>query len=75
MESLWTFRPKWSLMASMVWLSVHIRLMNQNAFPPLSGNVLAALPIRAIRESNEWQPQRFINPLTRGCRSLASHTV
>jgi hypothetical protein len=33
----------------MVWLSVRIHMMNQNAYPALSEDVLAALPTRATR--------------------------
>jgi hypothetical protein len=46
----------------MVWLSVRIQLMNQNASPTLSGNVLAALPIRATRPALREQPRQFNQP-------------
>ena len=59
----------------MVWLSVHIQLMNPNAYPANDGDVRAALPTRVIRESNERQPHRSINPATRGWPSPVSHKV
>src|SRR4051794_12297290 len=40
MESLWTSRPRYSVIAFMVWLSVRIQLMNQNVYPAQSEDVL-----------------------------------
>jgi hypothetical protein len=59
----------------MVWLSVRIQLMNQNASLAVSEDVLAALPIRAIRDPNERQPHRLINPATHGRLWPVSHKV
>jgi len=50
-------------MAFMVWLLVRIHSMNQNAYPALSEDVLAALPTRATRETNERQPHRLLQPV------------
>jgi hypothetical protein len=62
-------------MAFMVWLSVCIRLTNQNASPTLSGNVLAALPIRATRDTMNGNHASLINPVTLSWRPLVSHKV
>ena len=62
-------------MAFMVWLSVRIQLMNQNASPAIGEDVLAAVPFRATRESNERQPHRPINPPTHSGPPLLSHKV
>jgi hypothetical protein len=59
----------------MVWLSVRIQLMNQNASPTLSGNVLAALPIRATRDPMNGNHASLINPVTRGWQWPVSHKV
>jgi hypothetical protein len=59
MESLWTSRPRWSVIALRVWLLVRIHVMNQNDSPAVSEDVLAALPTRATRETNERQPHRL----------------
>ncbi len=61
-ESLWTSRPRWSLLLRMVWLLVRIYMMNRNASPLRSGDVRAALPTRAPRETNERQRHRHFNP-------------
>jgi len=58
-------------MAFMVWLSVRIHVMNQNAYPASCEDVLAALPTRATREQNERQPHHLdqpFNPTTRVAR-------
>jgi hypothetical protein len=62
-------------MAFMVWLSVCIQLMNQNASPTLSGNVRAALPIRATRDIMNGNHATLINPITHGWQSPVSHKV
>lgn len=50
MESWCTSRPRLSVIAFMVWLSVCSHLMNQSVYPAASEDVLAALPLRATRE-------------------------
>jgi hypothetical protein len=40
MESLWTSRPRWSVIDDMVWLFVRIHMMNQNAYPAACEDVL-----------------------------------
>jgi hypothetical protein len=46
-EFLWTSSPMQSSIGFMVWLTQSIHMMNQNACPTTSGNVLAALPTGA----------------------------
>jgi hypothetical protein len=75
MESLWTSRPRWSVMAGMVWLSVRVYWTNQNAYPAWSEDVRAALPTRAIRDSRNGNHTASINPGLRGRWSPASHKV
>ena len=48
-ESLWTSSPRYSVIDFMVWLFVCIHVMNQNAYPAVNEDVLAALPTRATR--------------------------
>jgi type IV secretory pathway VirB3-like protein len=60
-ESLWTSRPIYSVIAFMVWLSVCIHLMNQNAYPAHSEDVLAALPTRATRVIINGNHTAFLN--------------
>jgi len=45
----------------MVWLSVRIQLMNQNADLANREGVLAALPTRATRVSNNGNHTAFVN--------------
>ena len=69
MESLWTSRPRWSVIASMVRPTVSIHLMNQNASPAHSEDELAALPIRATRDNMNGNHTAFFNPQGRGRRA------
>jgi hypothetical protein len=46
----------------MVWLLVRIHMMNQNAYPAVSEDVLAALPIRATRDNMNGNHTAFFNP-------------
>lgn len=46
----------------MVRLSVRIHLLNQNAYPAHSEDVLAALPTRATRELPHDNHTAFFNP-------------
>src|SRR5436190_22512378 len=63
MESLWTSRPRYSVIAFMVWLSVRVvHLMNQNVYPAHSEDVLAALPIQGNPRINGRQPHHFFQP-------------
>jgi len=49
--------------------------MNQNAYPALSEDVLAALPTRATRETMNGNHTASFNPLTRGRLWPVSHKV
>jgi hypothetical protein len=59
----------------MVWLSVRIHSMNQNAYPALSEDVLAALPIRAIRVTMNGNHTAFFNPEGQDAMRAVSHKV
>jgi hypothetical protein len=59
----------------MVWLSVRIQLMNQNASPAYARTFLRLWPTRAARDPDERQPTAFINPLTHGRLWPVSHKV
>jgi hypothetical protein len=59
----------------MVWLTVSIHSMNQNASPATSGNVLAALPIRATRVNMNGNHTSFFNPRTADAARALSHKV
>ncbi len=59
----------------MVWLLVRIQLMNQNVYPAVSEDVLAALPIRAIRDYMNGNHTAFFNPRTADAVSAVSHKV
>ena len=50
----------------MVWLSVRIHVMNQNAYPADGEDVLAALPTRATRDNMNGNHTAFFNPEGRG---------
>src|SRR5262245_22018 len=63
MESLWTSRPRWSVIDDMVWLLVRIHMMNQNAYPAHSEEVLAALPTRATRVLMNGNHTAFFNAI------------
>jgi len=49
--------------------------MNQNAYPAHSGDVLAALPIRATRDTMNGIHTSLINPATHGWQWPVSHKV
>ena len=75
MESLWTSRPRWSVMRFMVWLFVRFTLMNQNAYPATCEDVLAALPIRATRANMNGNHTALFNPLADRGGWAVSHKV
>jgi len=45
----------------MVWLFVRIHMMNQNVYPAVSEDVLAALPIQATRVNMNGNHTTFFN--------------
>ena len=49
--------------------------MNQNAYPATSGDVLAALPIRATRDTMNGNHTTFFNSRTAGVARAVSHKV
>jgi len=59
----------------MVWLSVRIHMMNQNASLATGEDVRAALPTRATRGQNERQPHRLDQPFNHGRLWPVSHKV
>jgi len=59
----------------MVWLFVRIDVINQNGYLAVSEDVLAALPTRATRETNERQSHRSFQPLCQDRRAAVSHKV
>jgi hypothetical protein len=59
----------------MVWLFVRIHMMNQNAFPAVCEDVLAALPTRATRDNMNGDHTAFFNPLTHDDACTVSHKV
>jgi hypothetical protein len=59
----------------MVWLCVCIHVMNQNGYLAVSEDVLAALPTRATRETNERQLHHSFQPLCHDRRGAVSHKV
>ena len=75
MESLWTSRPRYSVIVWMVWLSVRVHLMNQNVYPAHSEDVLAALPIRATRVLMNGNHTTFFNPVGDDAVRAVSHKV
>src|SRR2546429_10018864 len=75
MESLWTSRPMYSVIAFMVWLSVLVHLMNQNVYPAHSEDVLAALPIQATRAIMNGNHTAFFNPEAEDAVRAVSHKV
>jgi hypothetical protein len=75
MESLWTSRPRYSVIAFMVWLSVRVHLMNQNVYPAHSEDVLAALPTRATRVLMNGNHTAFFNPRAAVAVRAVSHKV
>ena len=75
MESLWTSRPRYSVIAFMVWLSVRVHLMNQNVYPAHSEDVIAALPIRATRVLMNGNHTALFNPEGDDAVRAVSHKV
>src|SRR5215831_15540572 len=75
MESLWTSRPRWSVIDDMVWLLVRIHMMNQNAYPAHSEDVLAALPTRATRVLMNGNHTALFNPRAANAVCAVSHKV
>jgi len=59
----------------MVWLLVRIHMMNQNAYPAHSEDVLAALPTRATRDKMNGDHTTFFNPLAEDAVRAVSHKV
>jgi len=59
----------------MVWLSVCIQLINQNAYPAACEDVLAALPIRATRDNMNGNDTTFFNPAGNDAVRAVSHKV
>jgi hypothetical protein len=59
----------------MVWLFVRIHMMNQNAYPAVSEDVLAALPTRATRDPMNGNHTALINSRRRGRLWPVSHKV
>ncbi len=59
----------------MVWLFVRIHVMNQNAYPAESEDVLAALPTRPIRDNMDGNHTAFFNPRAADAVRAVSHKV
>jgi hypothetical protein len=61
----------------MVWLFVciHIHMMNQNAYPAQSEDVLAALPTRATRVLMDGNHTTFFNAIAADAVRAVSHKV
>jgi len=59
----------------MVWLSVRVQLMNQNAYPAQSEDVLAALPTRATRVLMNGNHTAFFNAIPADAVRAVSHKV
>jgi hypothetical protein len=59
----------------MVWLSVCIHMMNQNACPAQSEDVLAALPTRATRDNTNGNHTTLFNPRAAEAVRAVSHKV
>ena len=49
--------------------------MNQNAYPAVNGDVLAALPTRATRDTMNGNHTTNFNPRTGGGAATISHKV
>jgi hypothetical protein len=62
-------------MAFMVWLSVRIQLMNQNAYLAVSEDVLAALPSKATRDLMNGNHTISFNPEADDLVHAVSHKV
>ena len=50
-------------------------MMNQNAYPAVSEDVLAALPTRAIRDNMNGNHTAFFNPRAANAVRAVSHKV
>jgi hypothetical protein len=59
----------------MVWLSVRVHLMNQNAYPAHSEDILAALPTRATRVLMNGNHTAFFNAIATDPVWAVSHQV
>jgi len=59
----------------MVWLTVSIHLMNQNASPADSEDVLAALPIRATRVTMNRSYTAAFNSRAEDALRAVSHKI
>ncbi len=59
----------------MVWLLVCIHMMNQNAYPAVREDVLAALPTRATRDKMNDNHTAFFNPGAEDAVRAVSHKV
>jgi hypothetical protein len=59
----------------MVWLTVSIHMMNQNAYPATSEDVLAALPTRATRVNMNGNHTSFFNLRAADAVRAVSHKV
>ncbi len=59
----------------MVWLFVRIHMMNQNAYPAHSEDVLAALPTRATRDKMNGNHTTFFNLIAADVVRAVSHKV
>jgi hypothetical protein len=59
----------------MVWLLVSIHSMNQNVYPAVSEDVLAALPTRATRVTMNGNHTTLFNPRTADAVRAVSHKV
>src|SRR5271169_5729336 len=75
MESLWTSKPKYSVLLLMVWLIVRVYRTNQNAYLAHSEDVLAALPTRATRVPMNGNHTPFSNPAAQNAVRPVSHKV
>jgi hypothetical protein len=62
-------------MAFMVWLSVSIHTMNQNAHLAVSEDVLAALPTRATRANMNGNHTPLFNAIAAEAARAVSHKV
>jgi hypothetical protein len=59
----------------MVWLFVCIHMMNQNAYPAQSEDVLAALPTRVTRVNVNGNHTAFFHPEAEDAVHAVSHKV
>ena len=59
----------------MVWLSIRVHMMNQNAYPAQSEDVLAALPTRATRAIRNGNHTTFFNSRAEDAVRAVSHKV